>query len=393
MSGGHYPLLLIDLAGSPGPVQAAIESMRNAASELVASAPRLHSALDFAGTWGGAAADSYRSAGSDLVPALNSGVQSLGIAGSALETWATQLANNQHTADQWEREAEQLAKQLAVAKSNYQNAFARIRPGMYPSAFDPAQLGGDQIQGDTGAVSMAYNQWQQLDSRLNDLRIQAEALRQKHISQADATAARIRSARPNAFEPATHPGILQSFINGVASVAGTIAQWSATVTAIAAPIPGVDVIDAFTGPLAAGAGAVHLAGEGEQMLTGSTAAPSVLGFVLDAVDARGGLTVAREATALHEAGTGSTSLAAAAHRYTDAKHIAAAGNPSLSRADQIAAGRAAARRPALAAAATIPFQLDSGSSNAVRDGIGVLIDPSAKSVSTLLENQGRALGR
>jgi hypothetical protein len=358
MTGGHYPLLQIDLAGSPGSVQAAIESMRNAVSELVASGQRLHSALDFAGTWGGAAADSYRAAGTDLVPALNSGVQSLGIAGSALETWATQLANNQHTADQWEREAEQLTNQIAVAKSNYEAAYARNRPGQ-----------------DSGQSDLAYNQWQQLDARLNDLQYQAEMLREKHISQADATAARIRSARPNAFEPATHPGLLQSFINGVTSLAGTIAQWSATVTAIAAPIPGVDLLDAVTGPLAAVTGTVHLAGEGEQVLTGSPSAPSALGFVLDAVDARGGLTAAREVGALREAGTGSTSLAAAAHRYTDAKHIAA--------------GRAATRRSALAAAATIPFQLDSGSSTIAKDGIGLLIDPSAKSVRTMLEDQGR----
>ncbi|HEX3591431.1 MAG TPA: hypothetical protein VHV74_17565 [Pseudonocardiaceae bacterium] len=385
----YYPNLRIDLPGTPGAVHAVIESMTNATRELEASARRLQSALDFAGTWDGAAADSYTSAGSDLVPALNSGVHSLAIAGTALETWVAQLADNQRLAEQWERQAAALASQEAVFLGQYQAAFAAIRPGTYPSGYDPSRLGGDGIEGETPALAAAYERWEKADSAVNELRIKAEALAQKHTSQANAAATKVEAAKPNAFEPATHPSLVQSVVNDVTSVAGKLAQWSATVTAIAAPIPGIDLIDAVTGPLAAGAGAVHLAGDAEQVITHAPGS-SVLNFVLDAVDAHGGRTAIEEIGGLRQAGRDSSSLAGAARAYTDGKHIAAAGNPTLTRAQQVARGRAAARRPAIAAAAQLPVQAAGGPPLA-KDGVGVLLNPSAKSVGALLENQARGL--
>lgn len=385
----QYPNLLIELAGTPGAVHAVIESMKNATSELVASARRLHGALDFAGTWDGAAANSYRSAGSDLVPALNSGVQSLAIAGNALEEWAAQLSDNQRVAEQWERQAAALAHQEAMFRVQYQTAFAAIRPGTYASDYDPGQL-GDQVEGETPALTAAYQRWEGVDTALDDLRCKAELLAQKHTSQANAAATEIEAGKTNAFEPATHPSFVQNLVNSVSSVAGTVAQWSATVTAIAAPIPGLDLIDAVTGPVAAGAGVVHLAGDAEQVITGAPGGPSVLNFVLDAVDARGGRTAIDEIGAVRQAGRDSSSLAGATRGYVNGKHIAAAGDTTLTRAQQIAHGRAAARRPAAAAVAQLPFQV-SGGSPLAKDGVGVLIDPSAKAVRALLEDQARGL--
>ncbi|HEX4706028.1 MAG TPA: hypothetical protein VH352_28180 [Pseudonocardiaceae bacterium] len=384
----YYPNLLITLAGTPSAVHAAIQAMRNATRELMASAQRLHSALDFAGTWSGSAASTYASAGSDLVPALNSGVESMAIAGTALEEWVAQMSDNQRLAEEWERQAAALARQMAVCKAQYQAAFAAIRPGTDPGIYDPAQLGGNGIEGETPALAAAYNRWEHVDGALNDLRNRADLLQEKHTSQANTTASRIESARPNSFEPTTHPSLLQGLVNDVTSAAGTVAQWSATVTAIAAPIPGVDLIDAITGPLAADAGAVHLAGDAEQVITGAPGGSSVLNFVLDAVDARGGLTAAREVGALGKARRDSTSLAGAARPYTNGRHTAAAADPMLSAAHQVERGRVAARRPALAAAAQIPFQVD-GSNPLLTAGVGVLVNPSKKSVSAVVEAGAR----
>lgn len=386
----HYPNLLIDLPGTPGAVQAVIEAMKNATSELVASARRLHSALDFAGTWDGAAADSYRSAGADLVPALNSGVESLAIAGSALEEWVTRMSDNQRVAEQWERQAAALARQEAVCRAQYQDAFAAIRPGTDPGSYDPSELGDDGIQGQTPALTAAYQRWERVHAALNDLRCRAQLLAHKHTSQANAAATKVEAAKPNAFEPATHPGVLQTIVDTVSSAAGTVAQWSATVTAIAAPIPGLDLIDAVTGPVAATAGVVHLAGDAEQMITRAPGGPSVLNFVLDAVDARGGRTAVEEIGAVRQAGRDSSSLAGTAHAYVNGKHRAAAGDATLTPGQQVVQGRATARRPAAAAAAQLPF-LAAGGPSPVKDGIGVLINPSAKSISALLEDQVRGL--
>jgi hypothetical protein len=386
----YYPNLQITLAGTPSVVHTAIHAMQTATRELEASAQRLHSALDFAGTWSGAAASRYSSAGSDLVPALNSGVQSMAIAGTALEEWVGQMSDNQRLAEEWERRAATLARQAAAYKAQYQTAFAAIRPGTDPGNYDPSQLGGDGIQGQTLALTAAYNRWEQVDRALNDLRCQAELLQEKHTSQANTAASRIEAAKPSSFEPSTHPSFLQGLVNDVTSAAGTIAQWSATVTAIAAPIPGVDLLDAVTGPLAAGAGAIHLAGDAEQVITHAPGGSSVLNFVLDAVDERGGVTAVREVGALRQASRHSTSLAGTAHAYTDARHMAAAAEPTLSAAQQVQRGRAAARRPALAAAAQIPFQA-AGSNPLLTAGVGVVVNPSKKSVSSVVEGGARAL--
>lgn len=79
---------------------------------------------------------------------------------------------------------------------------------------DPSQPGGDGIEGETPALATAYQRWEGVDAALNDLRNKAQVLMEKHTRQANAAGTRVEAAEPNAFEPATHPGVLQNLING-----------------------------------------------------------------------------------------------------------------------------------------------------------------------------------
>jgi len=440
---GNYPSLGFDpTPGELSAVGAVLESLLNAANQINECSIRLLEAVRITddAEWGGSAAEEFSDHGDDLPKGLSTGAESISAVGSALQTWANQMFDNQAKADELERRAKKLKEQLRRAGAAVEDA-----AGAMPRSVDNPRYAATQA-----AFLDAVNEEARLREALDRVIDEATRLRAKHLREANAAAEVIRGGPDDAFQP-ENDGFGVQLLDGISVVSGQVAMWSGTVAAIAAVVPGGQPVAAVLGTTAAAAGGVKaLSGLGQRM-TGSSNAPTVAELALDVVPLRAGTSGARAAfTAARGArGQGARAMTGNAmagardgarrgldeqafvrtyrdgreyaKRYGDTGSLGDAVRQKASRAE-LARGRelagddagrlshgdlrdlarAQARREAAVAGLGSPFDgYDTyqkitgsggelpGAAGAFRDGLGYVLDPSGSRVDKIIESRAK----
>lgn len=278
MSTRSFPALGFDpTPGEVESVQAILLALSRAIETVAATLPRLEEACRITddADWGGSAAEEFSDHGDDLPVGLGKGIESMGAVSEALGTWAGQLKANQDKAEILEARARDLKRRLAAAQDALDSAERAIPrdPGHPQHAQRQAAYLG---QADAVAA---------LDDALRTVVDDARRLEAKHLREADAAAAGVRSGPDDAFKPENDAWYVQTLdgvskVSGVVSAATAAAAAGLALTGVGAPAAAV------LGTVSAGtAGVATLAGIG-QRLTGSRNAPSNVALALSLVPGR-----------------------------------------------------------------------------------------------------------
>ena len=116
---GTYPALGFNPApGNVGTVGSLASNFLTVSSHLQQARDAMLKAGQVGGFWEGDAANAFHNDLGKLPDYLDKATQSLGEAGRALDGWANDLTSMQHTAADYERQAEDAVRQLNEAKSN-----------------------------------------------------------------------------------------------------------------------------------------------------------------------------------------------------------------------------------------------------------------------------------
>jgi hypothetical protein len=293
--GRGFPALGLDPApGSAGAVHAVIEALAQVADQLIPAGALLTATLK-AQDWSGSAADGFRQAGGDLPRSLASGAQSLSRAGTALMTWATQLAANQREADDLEKQAETVKQELAAAQT-----IASTASQEYDA--DPSQANLDRS-------TLLSNYSQTIDAQLWALQLKAQELLQKHTAQAKKAATAIRAAgNDQPFEPTQHEGFIASALDTLTSIAGDASVIFRTLASVAAVFPPAEEVAGVLETASFVTGGVATLSGLAQHAVGSPNAPNALALLVSSLPTRGIGAAISDARKLNTAREETTSL-------------------------------------------------------------------------------------
>jgi uncharacterized protein YukE len=239
--------------GDVGAVENALTQLADGGGRMEMLMTSIESDLDLSQGWAGAAADEFHDNLDDIPRALETGAQSMGHVAAALITWAGQLADNKRQTEILDRMALELEQQLsrAAADLNRAKTFLAQARG--------ADRAAAQAEFDRAAVH-AVSVNEQFDAVLE----QARTLRDKHLAQAEATAAKIAGASDgDTFEPT---GKLDQVVGTVGGVLSEVSVWTGRAAFVATLLA--------TGPAGWTAASVVLAG--------TTAASGLAGTVAQA---------------------------------------------------------------------------------------------------------------
>ncbi|HEY0637348.1 MAG TPA: hypothetical protein VGD67_06855 [Pseudonocardiaceae bacterium] len=243
--------------GEPGAVRDSLAALAAAGQQLGMVIGNLESALSLSDGWSGDAADDFHDNADDLPTALTKGAESMGKAADALVTWAEQLVGNKQQTEILDKLARELKKQIAAAEGAVAAAAsgARMARG--------AQAGAARDAYDSAVADLAS-----LREQLAAVIDEARTLEATHLGQAEATAAKIRGAKGDAFEPV---GGFSQAVGVVSTVMGEISAWTGRAAFVAALIPGGQLA---AGVLAASSAATGVAGAAGGIYAKSQDAPA-----------------------------------------------------------------------------------------------------------------------
>lgn len=276
---GSYPGLGFDpTPGEPGAVQAVLEKFAATGEQLASIVPQLQSAVSVADGWDGDAADEFSDYGDDIPNGLIEGAESMGKAADTLVTWYAALVDNKAQAEVLDAMARKLKKQIEAAWDAVHDAQAALSTAVSQQAVTAAR-------NDLNTASSAVGTLQaQLDVVIDE----ARQLQATHLQQANTTAAALRGAAGDAFQPVS----AGAQIVGVAgSVLSEVSTWTGRAAFVAALVPGVGTLPA--GVLAAASAGTGLAGTGGKLLAKQQGAPgmqntSTMSLLLDGLLSVGG---------------------------------------------------------------------------------------------------------
>lgn len=217
-----YPGLGFDpTPGEPSAVESALTQLADAGGELGQLMGTVETDLDLSDGWEGAAADEFHDNLDDIPRALNSGAQSMEYVTNALVTWAGQLVDNKRQTELLDKLALELKQQLreAVTELNQTKAALESARG--------ADRAGAQAAFDRAAVH-AVSVNDQFDAVIE----QARALQDKHLAQAEATAAKITGAsNSDTLEPT---GKFAQVTGTIGSILSDLSEWTGRAAFVAA---------------------------------------------------------------------------------------------------------------------------------------------------------------
>lgn len=218
----HYAGLGFDpTPGEPGAVEAALTAIADAGGKLGMLMGSVESDLDISGGWSGSAADEFHDNLDDIPRALTSGAESMGRVADALVDWAGRLTDNKRQAEVLDELARELKGQLRRAVAELDRARAALAAARGP-AQETAKAAFDR------AAVHAVSVNDQFDAVIE----QARALQDKHLAQAEATAARIAAAsNSDTFEPT---GKFAQTVGSIGNVLGEISVWTGRAAFVAA---------------------------------------------------------------------------------------------------------------------------------------------------------------
>jgi len=275
---GNYPGLGFDpTPGEPSAVQAVLDTFAEAGENIASILPQLESAVKVADGWSGNAAEEFSDYGDDIPNGLVEGAESMGKAADALIAWFGQLSNNKAQTEVLDAMARKLKRQIEAAWDAVRNAQNAVDTAVAPRAVASAR---SELSNAANAVGI-------LEADLGIVIDEARQLEQTHLAQAEATAAAIRGAKGDAFQPVSWG----SQAAGVAGTAlGEISTWTGRAAFVAALVPGGQLA---AGALAVTSAATGVAGTGGKLYAKSQGAPamakiSTASLLLDGVLSVGG---------------------------------------------------------------------------------------------------------
>lgn len=286
-SRGSFPGLGFDpTTGDLSSVGAVLDSLQNAAQLIEEATPRLAEAVAVTADlgWAGGAATAFSEEGDNLPKGLNSGAVAISAVGTALAEWFGQLVRNQQHAEELETKARKLRKQLEQADEAMHSAGDAV----------PMSTDNPRYAELRGTFDDAVAERDRIARELDELIARAHRLEARHERQADAAAEAIRGAQDDdPFKP-EGDGIsvlgvnVGEVLDGISTVSGEIAKWSASAATVAAFVPGGQGVAAGLTGVAGVATVVNVASGVGQKAVGSPNAPSWGQIALAAVPAKAG---------------------------------------------------------------------------------------------------------
>jgi len=238
--------------GEPGAVENALTKIADGGGKVGLLLGTIDSDLDLTDAWSGDAADEFHDNLDDIPRALTSGAESMKRAADALVTWAGQLADNKRQTEILDKLALELKEQLRAAVA----------------ALEQAQATLESARGsDTAAARAAFDRASvhavSVDEQLDAVIEQAKRLGDKHLAQAEATAARLADASDgDTFEPT---GKAAQVVGTVGDVLGEISVWTGRAAFVAALLATGPAGWTAAGALAATTAASGLGGTGAKL--------------------------------------------------------------------------------------------------------------------------------
>jgi uncharacterized protein YukE len=254
-----YPGLGFDpTPGEPGDVQSVLQAFADTGGKVGLMIATLQDTLDVSDGWIGDAADDFHDNGDDLPQALQKGAESMQQAADALITWFCQLTGNKQQAEALDRIARELKKELAAAEQDLAAAASGARMAT-----------GSEAAGARRAYQAAATQVGSLHAQLDAVLDEARKLQRRHLDQAEATAAKLRGATGDAFEPV---GGGAQVIGAVSGVMSEVSAWTGRAAFVAALVPGGQLA---AGVLAATAAGTGVAGAGGSVYAKTQGVPNM----------------------------------------------------------------------------------------------------------------------
>jgi uncharacterized protein YukE len=259
---GSYPGLGFDpTPGEPSAVQAVLNRFATAGEQIASIIPQLQSAVSVADGWDGDAAEGFRDYGDDIPNGLAEGADSMGRAADALVVWYATLVDNKAQAEVLDAMARKLKNQIEAAEDAVHTAQTTLSTAMAPRAVAAAR---SELDAATDAVGT-------LEAQLAVVIDEARQLQATHLAQADATAAALRGAQGDAFQPVSW---LAQAVGVAGSVLGEVSAWTGRAAFVAALVPGGQVA---AGVLTAASAGTGLAGTGGKLIAQQQGAPGMAG--------------------------------------------------------------------------------------------------------------------
>ena len=251
-----YPNVGITLEGEASAIRATLEAFVNAGDEIGRVLPSLQKAVQTADGWEGSAAEEFKDKGDDLPEGLVNGAESMGKAAEALGTWASQLVNNKLEAEVLDSMAKRLKEHIEETWADMRNAIDAVSAATTAEARNSAQQTANAF-----ATKLAG-----LESDLEQVIEDGKKLEQKHLDQANATAAKIQAAKGGAFNPT---GWTEQAIGVAGTVLGEISAWTGRAAFVAALIPGGQTVAGALVLASAATGVVSVGGKATAKLSGA----------------------------------------------------------------------------------------------------------------------------
>ncbi|WP_116050385.1 hypothetical protein [Amycolatopsis palatopharyngis] len=268
MSNEKYPSLGFD------PARGEVVAVRDLAEQLSGTGTFageaydvLKSVQDNRDIWTGEAAQAFAGNLDELPGFLDGARTSMHDAGKALATWGDRLEAHQARA----RELEELTRQaIADAKAADAKA-AEANAANVPIAYDTsdpasARAAQQQAQATADAAKLATEAAGTAWGRVDDLRRQAEELRNTWEDDARICAEALNDAAENAPDSGLFDAIGDGIRNAGEWLAENLGDIAGIVAAVAGALAFIPILTPIMAPIALGAGAIALAAHGTEMI-------------------------------------------------------------------------------------------------------------------------------
>ncbi|NKQ52992.1 hypothetical protein HFP15_08875 [Amycolatopsis sp. K13G38] len=267
-----YPALGFDPArGNVGTVRELAKQMTDTGGYAREAHRVLKSVQDKKDVWTGDAAKAFRDKLGDLPGYLDDAHVSLEDAGKALTSWSDRLEAHQRRARELEQQAKQAIAAAEQADAAARTASAKADTPIAYNANDPAaaQSAQQQAQANAEAVDQANQAAGAAWAKVDDIRRQAQDLRDRWEDDAGVCADALNRAAERAPEKGFFESIGDAFSSAgdwVMNNLGAIGDVAGIVSAVAGALSFIPVLAPVTGPIALAAGGVALLAHGGEMV-------------------------------------------------------------------------------------------------------------------------------
>lgn len=267
-----FPALGFDpVRGNVGTVRELAKQMTDTGVYAREAHAVLKSVQDKKDVWTGDAAKAFTDKLGDLPGYLDDAHVSLGDAGKALTAWSDQLEAHQRRAQELEQQARQA---IAAAEQADAAASAANTKADTPITYDAnnpaaAQVAQQQAQANATAATQAAQAAGQAWAAVEDIRRQAQDLRDRWEDDARVCADALNTAGERAPDKGVFESIGDAFSaagDWVVDHLGAIGDVAGIISAVAGALSFIPVLAPITGPIALAAGGVALLAHGGEMV-------------------------------------------------------------------------------------------------------------------------------